>query len=130
MKLEREEREHPLTQEKIIRWVKGGAGVIVLTAAATAGWLSMGFPVPATTAYVLEEMAPHIVQVQNIEEFARGTRKIVLRQKQAFLLEEIRKLEEDAEGKGRTPHVRALLEIKRDQERLIVEQIGQLETEE
>lgn len=127
MKLEQEEVEHPLTQEKVIKWAKGVAAVIIATAAVTTAWLTLGLPIPATTAYVIEEISPYILKVDTLEEFSRGTRKIVLRQKQGLLLEEIRRLEEETSNGNKSPHIKSLIKIKQNEKILIDKQIQQIE---
>ncbi len=104
--------------------------MILATAAVTTAWLTLGLPIPATTSYVIQELSPFILQVDNLEEFSKGTRAIVLRQKQAFLLQEIRSLEEEHSNGNKSPHIKSLIQIKVQEKRLIDNQIDQLEKHE
>ena len=121
--------EHPITQERLTRWAKAGSGVIIGTAAMTAAWLSMGWPVPATTAYVASELTPRDERVSDLEGYAQSTRMITLSMQQSLLLEEIIRLEgerERAEGVD-ARHLDTLIRIKERQAEQVGKQIDKIE---
>ena len=124
--IDEHEREHPLTQERIIKWAKNVAAAIIGAGAITAAWLSIGLPVPATTAYVVAEVHPIAERVVDLEKYAKSTRIILLRQRQGSLLEEIRKLEEEA-LRSDNPHLRHLITIKKREVDEIERQISSTE---
>lgn len=122
----REPEEHPITQEHILRWAKAVAAVITGTAVFTASWLTLGLPVPATTTYVVAEMLPIADRVADLESYAKGTRLIILRSKQGFLLEEVRRLEQHKKDND-DRHIDDLIRIKKQEVEAIERQIRQIE---
>jgi len=101
--------------------------MIVMAATASAAWITLGWPVPATTSYVVQEVKPAFERIAGLEQKHNSLTVIVLRQKQSFLIEEIQGLEAERLMGGDSRHLDSLIRVKKGEVRAIERKIDSIE---
>ena len=93
--------------------VIGCCSLIAAVGAGVAGWTQLGGPIPATREFVLEHIKPIADGQEELAEFAKGTRSLLIQLQYGDTLERIVLLEEKVAEGHASRDTRLLLQAKR-----------------